>query len=117
MATFTATLSRKVKAEGLVEGSIDDSIAKWEFIRDHLDEIDPGEDGGPSTCALCHKYFHAHCDQCPVSEYTGLEFCDGTPYKDWEELYSDENPDEIMKIVKKEVAFLKRLKRKMEKKP
>lgn len=54
------------------------SIAKWEAI-----VAGTGADEGIRNCPLCTQYWHNGCVGCPVSELTGYESCDKTPYEAW----------------------------------
>lgn len=76
-----------VRAKDLTPGSLQDSIAKWEFISKlDLVELDHLLNGGLTTCALCMKYHEYYepepggCIGCPVYQRTNLRGCDGTPY-------------------------------------
>lgn len=40
-------------------------------------------DEGSSQSALCYIFLPRGCSECPVSEYTGIPNCEGTPYIDW----------------------------------
>jgi len=114
MATFSI-VNKQVKAEGLIPGSIDDSIAKWKYVKEHLSEIHDSGDGGPHSCALCLKYYSsAGCEGCPISEYTGQEACMGTPYTDW--LWAMSLDQDRRVVVQREIAFLHKVKKSMEKK-
>lgn len=61
-----------------------DAVEKWR-------QIERGEmvDAGIENCTLCFIYNTIDsvtaCKGCPVSEFTGQQFCEGTPYQDWAE--------------------------------
>lgn len=68
-------------------------------------------------CALCGKFWKhgwglgVLCDGCPVKEKTGLDGCEGTPYKQAEDCFNLQNPKDkqFIKYAHKELAFLKSL--------
>lgn len=54
------------------------SIHKWRMITDGLEE-----DRGTNNCALCRLFRRfAECGDCPVKQFSGRNFCAGTPYLD-----------------------------------
>lgn len=56
------------------------SIDKW--IKIYRGEA---EDLGPKNCALCKKYIARMCVGCPVSDKTGIKYCEGSPYTKFDE--------------------------------
>lgn len=85
------------------EDPLDLSIQKWQDIVDGK-----GEEQGWKNCALCQVY---SCEGCPIAE-AGYVFCHGTPY----ETYCDARDRgateaELKEIAKREIDFLKSLKR------
>lgn len=71
------------------------SIAKWEHIvRSLQNGIVIWAEGSTNTCGLCSIYYlnveydveydsDKYCSGCPVSEKTGLDVCQNTPYEDF----------------------------------
>lgn len=56
------------------------SIQKWREIEDGM-----RIDRGTANCACCAEYYrHSGCGKCPVKQSTGIDFCEGTPYEDWD---------------------------------
>jgi len=96
------------------------SIRKWEEI-----VAGTGTDEGPINCPLCQRFnklflkqeytYPNMCTGCPVSNFTGLHGCDGTPYEDLENLDPDAfDSDEdferrTYELQQREVEFLKSL--------
>lgn len=79
---------------------VDHSIEKWTFIGDHL-KANPNlnwiYDGSRETCGLCnlHNTFEmfvdgTSCDDCPIYKATGVRYCEGTPYKEYDDIVNDE---------------------------
>jgi hypothetical protein len=94
---------------------LDVSIQKWQDIVNNNGFDKDNEDGQHSdNCALCHTYMPKHCDGCPVSKKKGA-YCSDTPYYDWAGCGNGrlfEHPEsDSLKYARKELAFLKRLKR------
>ena len=59
------------------------SIFKWEKIVDRI-----GSDKGPQNCPCCLEWLNESeikkcCIGCPIMEYTGKKYCNGTPYELW----------------------------------
>lgn len=87
------------------------SIAKWEGIL-----VGTTEDHGTDNCPLCQLFYcsgQAYCIGCPVNDKTGLTFCGGSPYADFEECEVEfsgkiKNDDHRI-IAKAELAFLQSL--------
>ena len=70
-----------------IRNALDLSIAKWEFILEHLYATgDKIIDGGETTCGLCQLYSHDEevrsCPSCPI-EIAGNIGCINTPYEDY----------------------------------
>ena len=96
---------------------IQESIAKWEAIRDGK-----GVDQGHYNCPLCHEYYYRRCAGCPIQEHTGEMYCIDTPYDKWanhhnehhllESYYAKEitvftiHCDECKQLVEEEINFL-----------
>ena len=85
------------------------SIRKWQGIVAGT-EVDKGA----ANCPLCLLFNRqGGCGKCPVKEKTGRNWCDGTPFNEWE----DENPGfdrrantpQLKRIARKELNFLKSL--------
>ena len=101
------------------------SIKKWQMIVRYFEDNQqaPIQTGGPQTCNLCHLYFMEDCLVCPVSEKTGWEQCDNTPYEEYErlqnyEIFVGENQpkktvNKMHSQAKKELAFLESLLKEM----
>jgi hypothetical protein len=66
-------------ASDLVPGSLDDAIAKWEFLAEHPEV---SKDSGGETCTLCLAAGPA-CFGCPILEHTEEIDCHGTAYFSW----------------------------------
>jgi hypothetical protein len=92
-----------------------ESIAHWEdAVRDPVNTR-----FGPAACALCMVFNNppgSGCDGCPVYEYTGCEFCEGTPYVIFNERYEDVDGKETLEDIRDlrclasaELEFLKSL--------
>jgi len=83
------------------------SIEKWKILRDDPEII---FDGSASTCGLCMLYFwDADCDGCPIYELDRHHLtCRGTPYEDH---YRSQGNAERYESARKEVKFLKKVKR------
>jgi len=54
------------------------SIQKWHNIAYHN-----GTDKGSLDCPLCILFPSSDCCGCPISEKTGVEHCEFTPYEDY----------------------------------
>lgn len=71
------------------------SIEKWRGI---LAETEGDE--GSENCALCTKFLHGRpptyvqCGGCPVAVRTKQRYCDGSPYRAWDD-NSCENRHEL----------------------
>jgi len=84
------------------EDPLELSIEKWQDIVDGK-----GEELGEDNCALC-QVSKVICSDCPVFKKTKQEACCGTPYSDFTSTYEE---DERKKLAKKELAFLKSLRK------
>jgi len=106
---------KKKPTKKIVRQALKDSIAHWQRM------IDKGR-GRPFSedCPLCGLFsffendtveFGDCCHGCPVMARTGLDGCNGTPYKDayiaWDRLGAGSK--EFKAAAKKEVEFLKSL--------
>ncbi len=61
-----------------LEQAYEISINKWQCIVNN-----PSLDnGGITTCGLCHMFFMAKCTECPIRNHTGRMRCEGTPLAD-----------------------------------
>lgn len=69
------------------------SLLKWKGLRELQGELPPLAVNG-STCALCHLYVDADCQDCPLYKHQGGT-CDDpcSPYRDW---YQDRNPEPMI---------------------
>jgi hypothetical protein len=99
-----------------VENALEGSVKKWQDIVDGV-----REDEGSDNCSLCSLFVKEACIGCPVYEYTGFKYCDGSPYDEWRDLERDTiyningNIDkEAVMAAQAEVNFLKMLKEKLE---
>lgn len=96
------------------------SIAKWEknavakTTGDYLKSV--------KDCPLCGLFYAKDCDGCPISEKTGQTVCEGTPYAEAAEAWSDwdwwtvidgkaraKSRAKALRAAKAEVKFLKSL--------
>lgn len=57
---------------------MESSVAKWERII-----AGKGSDGGVWDCPPCRIFYLLVCMGCPIAEYTGKKFCQGSPYGAW----------------------------------
>ncbi len=57
---------------------MESSVAKWERII-----AGKSSDGGVIDCPPCRIYYMLVCIGCPIAEYTGKKFCQGSPYGRW----------------------------------
>jgi hypothetical protein len=92
------------------QDAIDLCIEKYKVC---LRAIEPIQNLGPSSCALCRKYYEFNCTGCPIKKYSGHEFCINTPFDKIEEWYdSDEEIplDEFEDFVREEIEFLEKVK-------
>ena len=93
------------------------SINKWTQIL-----AGKGQDAGCDNCALCQQFYRRSCGRCPVSQATGFDSCEGSPYIEWcihhyrEHAIADfvdlevvEGCDECKKLAKAEIKFLQGL--------
>ena len=95
------------------------SIKKWEDIVNKT-----GKDAGRLNCALCLVYLENNCADCPVRDYTGDIVCSNTPYEEWSYhmIWAHDYPSRpwsvkcktCMMYAKRELAFLKSLRRNKE---
>lgn len=75
------------------------SIQKW---RDIVNGV--GVDLGSKNCALCNLFYNeflSDCEDCPIMISTGLLYCKGTPYEDFE--------DDDLESAKRMLTFLESL--------
>lgn len=86
---MSAPLSTETVMDADTLEALRGSIAKWEGIvagttKNHCAD----------NCPLCHKFNFSFtgarraqsCKGCPVMERTGRQFCDGSPYEDYEDM-------------------------------
>ena len=93
----------KMKERQAIINVIRGSIRKWSLI-----SVGLGNDYGPENCPLCKMFYDFNaqsCLECPVSNKTGQEFCNGTPYDDCLE----DSPQTYRTRANKELMFLQRL--------
>jgi len=67
---------------------LDGAIEKWQYIVNFL-KVNRNaivDNGSRETCPLCWHYWEELCHGCPIREWTGLPYCQDTPY----ERYYDE---------------------------
>jgi len=99
------------------EGSIKESIRKYEHLLDYLLYQKNHESSWNLTvptlytdsCALCEKYFKNGCVNCPVYKKTKKLCCDGTPFNKYEKAEEENDFDAAIKACKDEIKFLKSL--------
>jgi hypothetical protein len=63
------------------------SIAHWLDNEQVLEEDDVTY--SVRDCALCGLFFKNDCESCPVSKWTGLTACKGSPYTEAVEAFAD----------------------------
>jgi hypothetical protein len=95
--------------------ALDGSIEKWSKTGDEF------MDDACDNCPLCKLYGGGGCLTCPIYKYTGHSRCNNTPYMDWlVHQHYNHWPvifpinivcSECDKLRKKELAFLKKVKR------
>lgn len=73
---------------------------------------------GPEVCPLCAEFYDTMycCRSCPIYGYTGVRFCDVTPYYrvlEVKDLQRD-NPL-LIKAIESEIEFLKKVYNKLNK--
>ena len=99
------------------------SIEKWQFISNYYEsgEIELLSDGGILTCGCCMLFFNPNgrrnCENCPIYNKTGKQFCWSTPYDSYAEIVDnydceekrDFDVEEILKHAKAELKFLQDL--------
>lgn len=70
------------------------SVNKWRKIVLAFETLEDVEENGTVDCPLCRLYhpnimhtpFNQGCDaMCPIKQDTGLNFCKGSPYQEWEQ--------------------------------
>ena len=70
------------------------SITKWEAIVSGT-----GEDEGATNCPCCQMFYlvanQENCTGCPIAEHTGNQYCEGSPYEDWDEYTQVHNTSHI----------------------
>jgi len=104
-------MDRKEMLKRLEKGEdpLELSIEKWQDI---VDGKDKGKEHGLRNCALCEKYCDTACKGCPISAKTSRRLCYETPYMEFSEAISENQPQKVLKrIAKKEVKFLKSLRK------
>lgn len=80
----------QLRAVGLIPGSIEDSLKKWEYLKKLTSRGILVKDQGSRTCSLCLEYHNRpHCSSCPVAEATGQPYCAGTPLVDYRQSIVD----------------------------
>ena len=88
------------------EDPLEVAIQKWQDIVEGK-----GKDHGGVNCALCKV--HEDCEACPVFEKTKEWDCLETPYVAYRKAIEADQSDKILKaIAKKELEFLKALRKK-----
>lgn len=85
------------------------SIAKWLYIKRHLENsTELIDEGGTSTCACCKKA-RLDCSLCPIANTTEMYECDGTPYMLYVAARRDGDKYAGIEAAEEEVDFLRRL--------
>jgi hypothetical protein len=92
--------------------ALNGSIKKWEMIVEGT-EVDKGW----FNCSLCKVFCRNAwevpegelCKGCPVSEKTGVPFCEDTPYQDIDDYKGNVGDEGYKEIAQREVNFLKSL--------
>ena len=88
--------------------ALNGSIAKWRGIV-------KGElyDEGPDNCPLCQLYLYTtDCEGCPIAADVQAKWCEKTPYG---KVKADTTDKQMRKIAKKELAYLIKLRAKLDK--
>jgi len=94
------------------KAALEKSIEKWTEIADTGNVIGRL---GPFNCALCRLYLlNGSCNGCPVKKRTGQPFCEGSPYKWFDdksevELSDHRALEEVKEHARMELEFLKSL--------
>lgn len=89
-----------------------ESIEKWR-------QIERGEmaDCGTANCSLCLEFHSANCCGCPVRD-AGYQFCEGSPYIEWNDNQSERqffevtwvaDTPELVRLARAERKFLESL--------
>ena len=93
------------------EDPLELSIEKWEDI---VNQKRKSGSFSERNCALCAVYGEKYCKGCPVYQKTEAIGCANTPYEDYyvEYYYGDKDYKTLTAIAKKEVEFLKSLRKK-----
>ena len=99
-------MDRTLRIQRLME-----SLGKWEGI---LASKDSSMDKGAYDCPCCAEWLRAGpiCSGCPISDFTGLNGCAGTPYREFDAaeratLYRWS--DDIEESVNAMITFIKNL--------
>ena len=87
--------------------ALSSSIDKWKVIVALIRGGIRVSDGGPSSCALCQKFYRNNCRGCPVRKVTKCIQCTGSPYDKWE---ACDLGDETIEMARNELKFLESLK-------
>ena len=79
------------------------TLSKWRYIREYLKKYNNEiiDNNGGSTCGLC-LYFSCG-NSCPISNHTGLDDCQDTPYGDFATTLGS---DIALKYAREELKFL-----------
>lgn len=97
--------------------AIRESIHKWitvaKYCKETIDKKLTGERILPVTnsgsCALCWLNLKDDsCTNCPIYNYTGRMYCDGTPYE-LVAILNNDNFDEMYKASLREIEFLREI--------
>ena len=102
-----------------VADALHGSVAKWTRIVQTLVEcpaIQPWTiEKGIYDCPLCQLFVRStdqweSCDGCPISDYTGANFCGRTPYNEWNHFkYRGMERDRALAAARSELEFLNRI--------
>lgn len=92
------------------EEAWDITLRKWQVLAEPRSV--KVHDGGTRTCGLCWLYHAQHqrgsgCEKCPIGIAGHVE-CRETPYIEYK---NAENPDEARECAKKELYFLRNIKK------
>ena len=100
-------MDRKEMLEKLKPVALELAIQKWQDIVEGK-----GENLAENNCALCLLFAKDDCEGCPVKEAIGKKGCERTPYGDFVDADYRDDETAKKKIARKEVEFLKSLRKK-----
>lgn len=69
--------------------ALEGSICKWNDVG-----MGFGKENGYEDCPLCTLFYISHdCYGCPISTEMRMAYCEGTPYVQWQRMWTKYNPD------------------------